>query len=56
MEITEAEEKNKQTKRIKTNEDSLKDLWNNIKHTNICITGGPEEEEERKGLRTYLKT
>ena len=21
------------------NEDSLRDLWGNIKHTNICITG-----------------
>ena len=33
---------NKQTK--KKNEDSLRDLWNNIKHTNIHIIGFPEED------------
>ena len=26
------------------NEDSLGDLWDNIKHTNICIIGAPEGE------------
>ena len=26
------------------NEDSLRDLWNNIKHTNIRITEVPEGE------------
>jgi len=31
------------------NEDSLRDLWDNIKHTNICITGVPEGEEREKG-------
>ena len=29
----------------KRNENSLKDLCKNIKHTNICIIGDPEEEE-----------
>ena len=48
-------------KRMKRNEDSLRDLWDNNKHTNfqynnICITGVPEGEEiERKDLRKYLK-
>ena len=28
----------------KKNEDSLRDLWNNIKHTNIHIIGFPEED------------
>ena len=32
-------------KRMKRNEDSLRDLWDNIKCTNICITGVPEGEE-----------
>ena len=42
-------------KRMKRNEDSLRDLWD-IKRTNICITEGPEgEERERKDLRKYLK-
>ena len=30
-------------------EDSLRDLWDNIKHTNIQIIGVPEEEEKKKG-------
>ena len=29
--------------------DSLTDLWDNIKPTNICIIGVPEGEERKKG-------
>ena len=47
VEIT-SEEKNK-VKRLKRTEDSLRDLWDNIKHTNIQIIGVPEEEEKKKG-------
>ena len=36
-------------KRIKRNEDNLRDLWDNIKCTNICITGVPEGEERKEG-------
>ena len=43
-----SEEQNK-VKRMKKTEDSLKDLWYNIKHTNIQIIGVPEEKEEKKG-------
>ena len=51
-----AMEQNKE-KRLKRNEDSLGDLWDNIKHNNICIIGVPEgEERERKDPRKYLKT
>ena len=46
VEIT-AEEQNKE-KRMKRIEDSLRDLWDNIKHTNIQIIGVPEEEEKKK--------
>ena len=52
VEITEVEE-NKE--KLKRNEDSLRDLWDNIKCTNIRITGVPEEEEKRKGMKKYLK-
>ena len=31
----------------KKNEGSLRDLWDNIKHTNIRIIGIPEEEKEK---------
>ena len=46
VEIT-SEEPNK-VKRMKRTEDSLRDLWNNIKCTNIRIIGIPEEEEKKK--------
>ena len=34
---------------MKRTEDCLRDLWDNIKCTNIQIIGAPEEEEEKKG-------
>ena len=45
VEIT-SEEQNK-VKRMKTTEDSHRDLWNNIKCTNIQIIGVPEEEYKK---------
>ena len=36
-------------KRMKRNEDSLRDLWDNIKHNNIRIIGVPEGEEREEG-------
>ena len=41
-------EQNKE-KRVKRNEDSLRDLRDNIKRTNIHIIGVPEGEERQKG-------
>ena len=32
---------------MKRTEDSLRDLWDNIKHTNIQIIGVPEEEKKK---------
>ena len=52
VEITATEQNTE--KRMRRNEDSLRDLWDNIKCTNICIIGVPEGEE-RKDLRKYLK-
>ena len=45
---TDSEEQNK-VKRMKRTEDSLGDLGDNIKSTNIQIIGVPEEEEKNKG-------
>ena len=47
VEITAAEQ-NKE-KRMKRIEDNLRDLWDNIKCTNIQIVGVPEKEEKNKG-------
>ena len=35
-------------KRMKRNEHSLWDFWDNIKHTNICIIGVSEGEERER--------
>ena len=34
---------------MKRNEDSLRDIWDNIKHTNIRIIGVPEGEGREQG-------
>ena len=47
VEITSGEQN--KVKRMKRTEDSLRDLWDNIKYTNIQIIGVPEEEEKKKG-------
>ena len=46
VEIT-SEEQNK-VKRMKRIEVSVRDLWDNIKHTNIRIIGVPKEEEKKE--------
>ena len=48
-----SEEQNK-VKRMKRTEDSLRDLWDNIKCTNIWIIEVPEEEQ-KKGYKKILK-
>ena len=53
VEITTAEQ-NKE-KRMKRIEDSLRGLWDNIKHTNIRIIGVSEEEEKKKGTEKIFE-
>ena len=53
VEIT-SEEQNK-LKRMKRTEDSLRDLWDNIKCTNIQIIWGLEEEEKKKGCEKIFE-
>ena len=57
MEITEAEEQKE--RRLKKNEQSLRDLWGTIKETNVHIAGileGDKKEkgQKEKGLFKYL--
>ena len=42
-------------KRMKRIEDSLTDVWDNIKRTNIQLTGVPEEEEKKKGTEKIFE-
>ena len=49
-----AMEQNKE-KRMKRNEDSLRDLCDNIKCTSICIIGVPAGEEREKGPEKIFK-
>ena len=40
-------QRGKNKKRIKRNEDNLRDLWDNVKHPNIRIIGIPEEDKKK---------
>ena len=51
---TTSEEQNK-VKRMKRTEDSLRDLWDHIKHINILTIGVPEKEEKKKGYEKILE-
>ena len=42
-------------KKKEWNEDCLRDYWDNIKHTNICIIGVPQREERAKGLENIFE-
>ena len=53
VEINEAEKKKE--KRIKRNEDNLRDLWDNVKHPNIRIIGVSEEEDKKKDHEKILE-
>ena len=51
VEITDAEQKRE--KRLKTNEESLRELWDNVKRTNIHIIGVPEGEEREETEKIF---
>ena len=48
-------QRGKKKKRIKRNEDNLRDLWDNVKRPNIWIIGVPEEEDKKKGHEKILE-
>ena len=53
VEINEAERKKE--KRIKRNEDNLRDLQDNMKRSKIRIIGVPEEEDRKKDHEKILE-
>ena len=40
---------------MKRTEDSLRDLWDNIKRTNNRMIGVPQEEEKKKGTEKIFE-
>ena len=50
VEITATEQNIQKCIKKKKNEDSLRDLWDNIKHTNICIRRAPKGEVRREKI------
>ncbi len=44
-----------QEKQIKNNENSIRDLWDNIKRPNLRIIGVPEGEERSKGIEKVFE-
>ena len=51
VEINEVERK----KKIKRNEDNLRDLWDDAKRPNIRIREPPKKKAKRKAMRRYLR-
>lgn len=45
---------NEKEKRLKRNEENLRDLWNNMQCNNICIIGAPERDECEQGIENHL--
>ena len=46
-------QRGKKVKRIKRNDNNLRDHWNNVNRPNIGTIGLPEED--RKAMRKYLR-
>ena len=53
VEIT-TKDQNKE-KRMKLTEDCVRDLWNNIKHTNIWIIWAKEKDKKKKGYEKVFE-
>ena len=52
-EITDAEQKREE--RLKTNEESLRELWDNVKRTKSYIIWVPDGEEREKGTENIFQ-
>ena len=48
-------QRGKKKKRIKRNEDNLRDLWDNVKHPNIRIIESQKKKTKRKAMRSYSR-
>ena len=52
--MMEIKQSGKKEKRLKRNENNLRDHWDNVKRPSILIIGVPEEEEKKKGHENIL--
>ena len=52
MEITQSEQ---QTESQMKNESNIRDLWDNVKHVNLCILGIPKGEEIEKWVENVFE-
>ena len=52
MEITQSKQR---TERPMKKKSSIRDLWDNIKCSNICIIGMPKGEEREKGIKNVFE-
>ena len=53
--VGKSEAERRREKRIKRNEDNLRNLQDDMKRSNIRIIGVPEEEDKKKGREKILK-
>ena len=53
MEITQS--KQQRENQMQKKESNIRDLWDNIKNANLCITGIPEGEEREKGIENVFE-
>ena len=40
---------------MRKHESNIRDLWDNIKQTDLCIIGIPEGEEKEKGIENIFQ-
>ena len=45
----------KKRKKLKTNEESFRELWDNVKCTNMCVIGVPEGSDREKGTEKIFE-
>ena len=45
----------KKKKKLRKNEEGLREMQDNMKHNNICIIGIPEGEEEEQGIENQFE-
>ena len=51
-----ANQSRKEKKEIQKYEDTVRNMWDNMKHKNICVIEYQKEERQNKEMIKYLKT